>query len=126
MWDQSADKLITGSVTKHVSRHLRWILAEVDQVVARCGSPKLKNLFLRIKAKKGYNVAIVALARKILCILHHLLMNREMHETYSAKKKVEIDLDETGATAGMSIEDMIKYVCSKLVMMSRRSRGWAE
>jgi hypothetical protein len=55
-------------------------------------------------------VAIVALARKILCILHHLLMNREMYEADGAKKEVEIDLDETRASAGMSIEDMIKYV----------------
>ena len=107
---QSADKLFTGSITKHGSRHLRWILVEVAQVVARCGSTKLKNFFLRVKAKKGYNVAIVALARKILCILHHLLMNREMYEADGAKKKVEMDLDETGASAGMSIEEMIKFV----------------
>jgi hypothetical protein len=62
------------------------------------------------KAKKGYNVAIVALARKILCILDHLLMNREMYEAYGTKKKVEIHLDETGESAGMSIEDKVRYV----------------
>jgi major membrane immunogen (membrane-anchored lipoprotein) len=55
-------------------------------------------------------VAIVALARKILCILHHLLMNREMYEADGEKKKVEIDLDEKGDSAGMSVEDMIRYV----------------
>ena len=107
---QSADKLITGSITKHGSRHLRWILVEVAQVVARCGSPKLKGFFLRVKAKKGYNVAIVALARKILCILHHLLLNREPYQDDGAKKKVKIDLEGKEPSVRMSIEDMIKSV----------------
>jgi hypothetical protein len=107
---QSADKLITGSITKHGSRHLRWILVEVAQVVARCGSPKLKGFFLRVKAKKGYNVAIVALARKILCILHHLLLNREPYQDDGAKKKVKIDLEGKEPSIRMSIEDMIKSV----------------
>jgi transposase len=32
---------------------------------------KLRKFFLGVKAKKGYNAAVVALARKILCILHY-------------------------------------------------------
>ena len=107
---QSADKLITGSITKHGSRQLRWILVEVAQVVARCGSPKLKRFFLRVKAKNGYNVAIVALARKILCILHHLLVNKELYQDEGAKKKVEIDLEKQDPSVKMSVEDMIKFV----------------
>ena len=87
-----------------------WCLVEVAQVVARCGSPKLKRFFLRIKAKKGYNVAIVALARKILCILHHLLVNKELYQDEGAKKKVEIDLEKQAPSVKMSVEDMIKFV----------------
>jgi transposase len=49
---QSADKLITGSITKHGSRHIRWILVEVAQVVARCGSPKLKRFFSALRPRK--------------------------------------------------------------------------
>jgi hypothetical protein len=37
---------------------------------------KLKKFFLRIQAKKGSKVAAAALARKVLCILHHLLVNQ--------------------------------------------------
>ena len=76
---QSADKLVTGSITKHGSRHIRRILVEVAQVIARTNKSKLKKFFLRVQAKKGHNVAAVALARKVLCILHHLLLNREMY-----------------------------------------------
>ena len=73
---QSADKLVTGSITKHGSRHIRRILVEVAHAIARTNKSRLKSFFRRVQAKKGYNVAAVALARKVLCILHHLLMNR--------------------------------------------------
>jgi len=105
---QSADKLITGKITKHGSRHLRWILVEVAQTVARCGSPKLKRFFLRIMERKGFKVAIVALARKILCILHHLLMNQEMYEDEVTKKEARIEL--AAPETSMSIEEMIEYM----------------
>jgi len=105
---QSADKLITGKITKHGSRHLRWILVEVAQTVARCGSPKLKRFFLRIMERKGFKVAIVALARKILCILHHLLMNQETYEDEVTKKEAMIKL--AAPETPLSIEEMIEYM----------------
>lgn len=105
---QSADKLITGKITKHGSRHLRWILVEVAQTVARCGSPKLKRFFLRIMERKGFKVAIVALARKILCILHHLLMNQETYEDEATKKEARIKL--AAPETPLSIEEMIEYM----------------
>jgi hypothetical protein len=54
-----------------------WIEASpVDQAqVAHAASKKiglkLRKFYLRIRARKGPNVAIEALARKILCILNH-------------------------------------------------------
>lgn len=85
---QSAGKLITGSITKHGSRHIRWILVQVARVIARGRNSKLKRFFLRVKSKKGSNVAVVALARKILCILHHLLTNREMYKEDGINKRL--------------------------------------
>ena len=76
---QSADKLVTGSITKHGSSHIRRILIEVAQVIARTNKSKLRGFFHRVQAKKGHNVAAVAVARKALCIFHHLIMNREMY-----------------------------------------------
>ncbi|MCJ7445461.1 MAG: hypothetical protein MUO26_13220 [Methanotrichaceae archaeon] len=64
-----ADKLVTGSITKHRSRNIRRILVEVAQVIARTNRSKLKRFFLRAQAKKGYNFAAAALARKVLCII---------------------------------------------------------
>jgi transposase len=116
---QSADKLITGKITKHGSRHLRWILVEVAQTVARCGSPKLKRFFLRIMERKGFKVAIVALARKILCILHHLLMNRETYEDEVTNKEARIEL--AAPETSMSIEEMIEYMIKAGYEIKRKS-----
>jgi transposase len=76
---QSADKCILGSITKHGSKHIRRMLVEVARVIARSRNSRLKGFYLRIESKKKANVAAVALARKVLCILHHLLANNEMN-----------------------------------------------
>jgi transposase len=107
---QSAGKLITGSITKHGSRHIRWILVQVARVIARGRNSKLKWFFLRVKSKKGSNVAVVALARKVLCILHHLLINREMYKEDGINKKVKIDVGNEIPPREMDLEEMITYI----------------
>lgn len=76
---QSADKLRTGSITKHGSKHLRRILTEVAQAAARTKNTRFSAYFRKLKNRIGYPKAIIALARKILCILWHLLINREFY-----------------------------------------------
>jgi len=107
---QSAGKLITGSITKHGSRHIRRILVEIARVIARIKDSKLKRFFLRIKAKKGSNVAAVALARKVLCILHHLLTNREMYQEEGVQKNVKLSIEKTVPSVEMSLEEMIQHI----------------
>lgn len=107
---QSAGKLITGSITKHGSRHIRWILVQVARVIARGRNSRLKRFYLRVKAKKGSNVAVVALARKVLCILHHLLTNREMFKEDGINKKVKIAIEEESIQKNMDLDEMIAYI----------------
>ena len=63
-----------------------------------------------MKSKKGSNVAVVALARKILCILHHLLINREMYKEDGINKKIKIDVGNEFSQREMDLEEMIKYI----------------
>ncbi len=77
--NQSADKLHTGCITKHGSKHLRWIMVQVAHAASKKIGSKLRKFYLHVRARKGANVAIVALAGKILCILYHLLMNQETY-----------------------------------------------
>ena len=39
-----------------------------------------KQFYFRIKSSYGAKVAVVALAGKVICILHHLIVNQEMFE----------------------------------------------
>jgi transposase len=108
---QSANKLSLGRITKQGSKHLRWILVEVANAVIKVkGRNKLKSFFLRIKSRQGFNKAIVALARKILCILHHLLTNRELYiedgKTWVKKSKIP----KEKVSGIMTADEMIKIL----------------
>jgi len=74
---QSANVTRTGSITKQGSRHIRWILVELAHVAIR--SPgRLKSFFERLMPKKGYKKSIIAVARKMLRIVWHLLVYDEV------------------------------------------------
>ena len=63
------------------------MLIEVAHAISRTkADSKLKRSYFRIKSSHGAKVAIVALARKVICILHHLIVNREMFEDEATNK----------------------------------------
>jgi transposase len=106
--NQSADKLHNGCITKHGSPHLRWIMVQVAHAASKKIGSKLRKFYLRVKARRGAKVAIVALARKILCILHHLLMNQEMYEEPGvAKKTVPVRLNQSSSQKEFTAQEMI-------------------
>jgi transposase len=108
---QSAGKLYTGPITKMGSKHMRWILVQVAHAASRVKNSKFRRFFLRVRGRRGYNVAIVALARKILCILYHLLINQEMYvEEVKKTKPSKVRISETSSPIGMSLEEMIRVV----------------
>ncbi len=106
--NQSADKLHTGCITKHGSKHLRWIMVQVAHAASKKIGSKLRKFYLRVRARKGANVAIVALPRKILCILYHLLMNQEMYEEPGAARKTRPNrLDQSTTQREFTAQEMI-------------------
>lgn len=99
----------TGKITKRGSKHLRWILVEVAQAAIKVKRrTKLKTFIQRIKTRQGFKKAIVALARKILCILHHLLTNREPYKENDETPIKNIKLPKDKASAMMTTDEMIK------------------
>ena len=75
---QSANVTRTGSITKQGSRHIRWILVELAHVAIR--SPgRIRTFFERLMPKTGYKKTIVAVARKMLRLVWHLLVNDEVY-----------------------------------------------
>ncbi|MDO9034951.1 MAG: IS110 family transposase [Methanoregula sp.] len=74
---QSANTNYTGPITKQGSPHLRRILVECSHAAVR-SSGTLKNYFDKLRPGKCYKKAIVAVARKLLRIAWHLLVNDEV------------------------------------------------
>lgn len=73
---QSAGKCYTGHITKQGRGHTRWMLVQAAQNVANHPGP-LGAFFKRIARKKRRNVAIVAVARKLVVIAWHMLTKKE-------------------------------------------------
>jgi transposase len=78
--NESAGKKKQCGITKRGSKYLRTVLVEVAHVIARMGNSRLSRFFQRLSGRKNYNVAIIALARKLICLIHHLLVNQEMYQ----------------------------------------------
>ena len=65
-------------------------MVEVAQAAKNVRDSQLRMFFLRVKAKKGFKIAIVALARKVLSIIHHLLINGEEYVEGLFKKRLKL------------------------------------
>jgi len=108
---QSAGKLINGHITKHGSPHIRGMIIEVAHaIILTKRISKLKKFFLRIKARRGAKIGIVALARKVLCILYHLLIRREFFQDDLIGKPRSIKNSRLHSITAMSLDEMIKTI----------------
>jgi transposase len=108
---QSAGKLINGHITKHGSPHIRSMIIEVAHAIIRTRQDtRLKKFFLRIKARRGIKIGVVALARKVLCILYHLLIHQEMYHDDLLSKQRNIKHPHASSEISISIDEMIKTI----------------
>jgi transposase len=78
----SAGRTVRGHITKQGNKYIRWILIEAAQHASRF-DPKLQDFYLRVSARRGRQRAIVAVARKLLVSIYHVL-NR--NETYHGQR----------------------------------------
>lgn len=73
---ESADKRRSGGITRVGSPWLRWIMVEAAQVAVRTSVP-VRQYFERLQKRKHRNVAIVAVARKLLVAVWAMLQHGE-------------------------------------------------
>lgn len=74
---QSGDRpAYHGRITKQGRTHARSMLVEAAWVISRTPGP-LRAFFIRIKDKRGKQVAAVATARKLAVIVWHMLFKNE-------------------------------------------------
>jgi transposase len=69
---QSGNHTTHGHITKEGNSHIRWILVEAAQHAAR-QDPRLSQFYQRIMKRRGHNRAIVAVTRKLLVTIYHVL-----------------------------------------------------
>jgi transposase len=103
---QSADKNLTGKL-KQGSKHLRRMMLQVAHAASRTSNSRLRLFFLRVLGRRGKKKAYVALARKILCIIHHLLVTGEEYVEEGFTKKVKVKLK---SLEGLPLEEMAKIL----------------
>jgi transposase len=108
--NESAGKSSNGHITKKGNKFLRRILVLAANSIAIGGPNKLKFFYQRIKAKKGHKKAIVALARKLASIIHHLLKFNEIYSEEEGKQK-KFKLPKFIPVEDFSIDDMIGILC---------------
>lgn len=106
--DSSGEKNVLGKITKHGSRHLRWILNQVAHGASKSKKSRMSRVYLRLLRRKGKPKAITALARKIISIMHHLLINREMWKEEGFKKRrLDFDFDKTSSSSQLTWVDLL-------------------
>lgn len=94
---QSAGLTVLGSITKQGSRWLRWNMVEVAHCAVRVRGCRFRDLFLRVRAKRGSHTAYVAVARKMLTVVWHLLVNGERYvEDGFSKTTVKVRIAYAG------------------------------
>jgi transposase len=106
---QTANKNLTGRI-KQGSKNLRRIMVQVAHAATRCRDSRLRLFYLRVAARRGRKKAIVALARKILCIIHHLLVNGEDYVEEGFEKLPRLRLG--GLVARIPLEEMAEALRS--------------
>ncbi len=72
---QSGNHTTHGPITKKGNSHIRWILVEAALHASR-HDPRLGQFYLRIMKRRGHNRALVAVARKMLVTIYHVLNHR--------------------------------------------------
>lgn len=87
---QYGGKLVTGHITKRGSWYLRRTMVQVAHALVYAKHPlQLKKFFHRLVHRKGKRIAIVALARKVLALSHHLLTQGELFEDGYFRKRAK-------------------------------------
>jgi transposase len=73
---QSGDTSRNGRITKQGRAEARWLLIEAAEALRKAPGP-MRALYRRVARRKNHNVAVVAVARKLIELVHHLLINEE-------------------------------------------------
>jgi len=117
--NQSADHLRMGAITKRGSRTARWILVEIAQAAVRTRSSRFHAFFTRKVGVIGFSKAIVAVARKIVTILWHLVVNDEEYEETEGNRKQEIRIPKAKQPKFLTLNEMFRILAEANIFLKQ-------
>ena len=117
--NQSADHLRMGAITKRGSRTARWILVEIAQAAVRTRSSRFHAFFTRKVGVIGFSKAIVAVARKIVTILWHLVVNDEEYEEAEGNRKQEIRIPKAKQPKFLTLNEMLRILAEANIFLKQ-------
>jgi transposase len=77
---ESAGKKKKCGITKKGSKYIRVMLVQAAKTIGRMKNSRLSRFYKRLVKKKEPNVATIAVARKLICLIFHLLINQELYQ----------------------------------------------
>jgi transposase len=124
--NESAGKRKKCGITKRGSKHIRVVLIQAAQTISNMKKTRLSRFFQRLAKKKERNVAIVAVARKLICLIYHLLINQELYQEDECKdKRDRASLDNPGQEPSIQEElltDRVSAIVDAFYHLSDRGR----
>ena len=75
---QSGDRNFHGHITKAGNPLLRWLMVEAARAAIRW-DPHWRQVHDRIARRRGSNIAVVAVARRLLVLVWHLLTKKDIY-----------------------------------------------
>jgi transposase len=127
---QSAERCYHGGITKAGRSTARWLAIEAANQLARSKAP-IAGAYHRLRKKKGHNVAVTALARKMTVVVWHMLRSRQPYRyapparTRQKLRKVERVLDRSRrAPPALTLEAI--YAEARLPALAPFKRGEAK
>jgi transposase len=87
---ESAGKKKSTRITKG-NPHIKSVLVQCAWSATRCKNFFLRDWFYRLRARRGTKKALIAVARKLLSIIWHMITNNEPYseERYDLTKKAQ-------------------------------------
>lgn len=119
---ESAGKTRMGSISKQGNKHLRTYLVECASALSRSKDNMFRQFYERIKRKKGHKQAVVAVARKLLTIIYHLLTNKEMYEDPLMTKPKQIKIPKLKTRQPIDLTNasqMLRSVMARIAVKTK-------
>jgi transposase len=121
---QSANPVVKQSITKRGSRYARWILTQAAHAAAKARKNVLRDWYEAKKAVIGAGKAIIGLARKMITIIWHLIVNGEEYvDKYNESRPPQSPQMHTlriPASPHYTLEDVIRLVSEAIKFLNQR------